>query len=568
MRRLAPVLLLVFAAVLSGCLSFRQGFGSIFVTTVPKQASIWLDGADTGLKAPAVVQNVWSGRHKVEVRFPGMEPAAAGVVVRRGEQAAVSLVLYPKGAAPNDPASAAVHGFVLQGRAGSPVPGATVRAYLSGTSTQVAATTTDDEGAYGLSLPPGVYDIVATKSGHAAAKRQAIEVGAGDAAIADLIARKILDESKSAVPPTLSVEYVDGGQRVPFPPGFVVTGATQVVVTVDAVYPVDLVSLRIGNRDLNADLQWVDQHIVAFNPGAVSADNIPIAALGETEMIIDAYDFQGNWVEIAIPFVRAGGGPAGVPGPVTGLNLVAITYGTDMQFFSAGELWPLEGIVAGINPLVSAKDDTSVYVVLRWDPEPMAQAYEIERAWGPAGPWHRVARVGAQIFPGGQDNPYIDASFDLRPGLEAFYRMRAIGHDGTPGPWSEIASVTPLGRFEVRLLEPAGGATNVSLSPVFRWEYNDIGADTYTFKGILIPLTQGDLDLVTWRFSVDDTTEVPFNFDGAAVEPLRPAKMYRWGIYQADAYKTYSGNSRARAVAGRNNGSVDGFLVFTTGIGF
>lgn len=53
--RSAPLLVVVLALLLSGCLGSTGGFGDISVTSDPAGARIFLDGEDTGLTTPAVL---------------------------------------------------------------------------------------------------------------------------------------------------------------------------------------------------------------------------------------------------------------------------------------------------------------------------------------------------------------------------------------------------------------------------------------------------------------------------------------------------------------------------------
>lgn len=58
--RSAPLLVVVLALLLSGCLGSTGGFGDISVTSDPAGARIFLDGEDTGLTTPAVLEQLES----------------------------------------------------------------------------------------------------------------------------------------------------------------------------------------------------------------------------------------------------------------------------------------------------------------------------------------------------------------------------------------------------------------------------------------------------------------------------------------------------------------------------
>lgn len=576
MRRFAPLMLLLLATVLSGCLPFMSsGYGSISVSSVPEQASVWLDGKETNEKTPVVLDHVRVGRRKVEVRFPGMDPASADVVVRRSQQANLTLTLHPKGTSPRASDEASVYGTVLENRGGSPVEGATVRAYTFGTSKVVATTTTDDEGAYGFNLPPGTYDIVVTKSEHAEAKRQALTVNVGDDERVDIILKPLFDQSKSAVAPSLSVTYDRGdGVYVPFEPGTVISNPTPVRVKIDAVHPVEMARAWVGHWNVNPPIRLYNQSNLEFDLGD-EYGGIPFEVIGETELIVDAYDIQGNWVELRIPFVVR---KASVPTPqprVTGVDLTAVTYGADLGLFRTARAAAYQQLGLSGNPdtlrldkgtvidMASLRQDVTTYVIVRWNPVASAHGYEIQRAWSEAGPWRQIGRVSALFF-GGTDYPYLDMSADLQPGLKVFYRIRAVGPSGELGEWSTPVSVTPLERFEVRLVEPKDGAVGVSLNPTFRWEYDDVGAEDYLFTGGVLGVTVDVRDF-TWIFEDLNVTEAPFNYNGTAIELLKPAKTYSWSIIEAEARSTYGLNSRAIAFSGQDIGAVNGVFNFTTG---
>src|SRR5690606_7023683 len=198
-----PVLLLVVLAfLLAGCFGVSPGVGRIAVTSEPDGAKIFLDGKDTGQVTPATLSNVPVGTHQIQLELAGYEPETRSATVQRNATVAISVTLKPLAQQPPgedpgdpgeepdpqqppgedpgdpgeepDPSHARVYGFVTASTGGQRVPGATVTAYVSGTSEAVASTATDESGAYVLYLPAGTYDIVADKPGHAQAKRQAL----------------------------------------------------------------------------------------------------------------------------------------------------------------------------------------------------------------------------------------------------------------------------------------------------------------------------------------------------------------------------------------------------------
>lgn len=403
--------------------------------------------------------------------------------------------------------------------------------------------------------------------------KETVDIGSTEKA--DIIIRKLFNHAEQAVAPSLSVFYDlrSDGTFVPFEPGTVIEGETPFLLEVDARNPIDVVQVWIGHRDLNdKDYSSGDKTRYEFLIDPQSFEE----GVGETELIIDAYDIQGNWVEMRIPFFVHASGPAGPPPPrVTNVNLMAVTYGADIGLFRQQRASAFEqlGMVGDPDTVIhhdgtvidiaSLRQDATLYVVVKWQATPSANGYEIQRAWSATGPWQTIARVPSLRF-GGEDNPYVDTSADLYPGRETFYRLRAVGPNGELGEWSTPVSVTPLRRFQVRLLEPAHRATGVSLNPVFRWEYDDVGAQDYIFTGMVLAATLAQ-PFYTWVFEDLNITEAPFNYNGTATEPLKPAKSYSWNIFEAEARAYYGRNSQAVAVSGENVGAVNGEFIFTTG---
>jgi len=67
--------------------------GSIAVTSTPAGAAVWLDGADTGLVAPTVLDDVQVGDHVVTLKLDDYADASTTVTVQSGETATVDLAL-------------------------------------------------------------------------------------------------------------------------------------------------------------------------------------------------------------------------------------------------------------------------------------------------------------------------------------------------------------------------------------------------------------------------------------------------------------------------------------------
>lgn len=583
--RSAPLLVVVLALLLSGCLGSTGGFGDISVTSDPAGARIFLDGEDTGLTTPAVLEQVRTGRHDVTVELDGYVPQSQSVVVSRSQTAAMSFNL-DEAVVPIDPSHARVSGYVSENVGGRRLPGAMVTAFEAGTHIAVASAFTDDQGFYMLYMPEGTYDIVSDKAGHAQAKRQSLTLDTAERTTVHLIAKKLDDPAKSAVAPTIHV-LVEGlddqGQpvRAPFEAGTVVSQGLSMVVTavVEAEHDVYRTQIWIGHRDLSTDWQG---GLLTTETTFVLWDLFD--APGDTELVVAAYDWQNNWTEVRIPFTYEVSEPAASLHPVDVVDLTAFTYGHDLSLYRARQADIYEQLgISGDPDLYELSDgtvidltrldkDVTMYVVVRWSEVDGAVGYEIERAFHRDGPWERIARVG-DFFA----QPYFDFGPELAPGKTVYYRVRGVGPNDEKGGWSSPTWVIPLDRFEISLTEPADDATNVSLTPTFRWTHTDVGADEYTFDIFVSGVTGvpgGESDYYAWYHEgLVNQTEALYNFDGAG-EALLPGKSYQWNVVEGAAYSFYRLNSMAVAFAWTGpaedngySGAANGDFVFTTTIG-
>lgn len=600
MKRLAPVLLVVLAVLLAGCFGPPQtGLGTLVVESNPPGATVLLNGEDTGHRTPATLEKVRAGTHTVTVRLDGLEPQTERVSVRRGQTTVVQF-FFETEVPPAQPDQAVVTGMVSENLGGRNVPGATVTAYEAGTDTAVKNTITDAQGRYVLTLPAGTYDIVVDKPGHAQGKRQSLTVDEGDVVTANLIAKEFRDPSAGEpLAPTIHVFIEDeGGGRVPFEAGMFVPFAdlTVGVVEVDAAFDMYRIQVRIGHRDYAADYQaGILRPSLVFGLGdLLPGYDLTFDAPGDTSLIVTAYDYHNNWTELVIPFAYevAQPGPGVEPvelGEVRGLEVHAVTYGTDLGLYQREREWlyasfglpgdpSIQDLGDGLYVDLSRLDkDVTMYVALWWNPVYYEQddetyeapGYEIQRSFAAPGRWESIAKVG-NLF--GQ--PYLDMSPELRPGQRVYYRVRAIGPHGEPGPWSEPVYTIPLDRLEVNLVSPAHNATNVPLQPTLKWTHTDVGADVYVFHGFVAGVTgvpDGEFGFYAWYFEdLVNQTEVLYNFDGTGV-PLRPATVYQWNVVDVMASAVYGPRSSAVAFAGSGlaeengyGGAANGEFIFMT----
>lgn len=582
MKRSPVLVFVVLALLLTGCLSGTGGFGNISVTSDPPGARVFLDGKDTGLKTPAVLERVSVGRHEITVELAGYKSQTRAVTVSRSSTVTVSFSLT-QDAPPVDPTAARVSGYVSENNGGRRLPGATVTAYEAVTGVAVASTVTDPHGAYELYIPAGTYDIIAGKAGHAQGKRQSLAVGPAERARADLIAKRLRDPSKGASAPTIHVYLEEVGEdggivRAPFEPGTVIPQGALVfgVIEVEADYDVYSTQVWIGHRGYDEDFvgEILENETSFFLWDLFDAP-------GDTELVVAAYDWQENWTEVRIPFTYDIGEPSVFLHPVDFVGLAAVTFGHDLGFYRVrrADIYEQLGIPGQLDLLqlpnghfidVSRLDkDVTMFVEITWSDVFGAAGYEIERAYHQDGPWERIAKVGSWY-----GTSYIDLSPELAPGVPFHYRVRAVGPNDEKGGWSSPVWVTPLDRFAILLVDPADDATNVSLTPTFRWRYDDIGADEYIYDIFVAGVTGvpgGESDYFAWYYEgLVNETEVEYNFDGTGLD-LAPGKTYQWNIIEGQAVAYYRPNSVALAFpwTGLDDyaGAANGEFVFTTVFG-
>jgi hypothetical protein len=85
------VLILLFAAM-SAPVRAASGHGSVFVTTLPPGATVWLDGTYMG-ETPLYVDGLDGGRHSMTLTRAGWQPQSTGIEVTVGRVTTVSAVL-------------------------------------------------------------------------------------------------------------------------------------------------------------------------------------------------------------------------------------------------------------------------------------------------------------------------------------------------------------------------------------------------------------------------------------------------------------------------------------------
>ena len=99
-------------AAIAACAVFLGAVptGSLYVTTLPGQADVWIDGTYVG-RTPLVVDALAGGHHSIGIAKAGWSPQQIDVSVVAGQTSFSSLKLLPaKGAVPASGGTIALHG--------------------------------------------------------------------------------------------------------------------------------------------------------------------------------------------------------------------------------------------------------------------------------------------------------------------------------------------------------------------------------------------------------------------------------------------------------------------------
>jgi hypothetical protein len=448
-------------------------------------------------------------------------------------------------------ATTGLFGCVTNTRGGPAVSGATISA-----SGATASATTNAQGAYTLSLNPGIYDIVAAKSGMATSKFQGVAVLAGQSTTANLVMFPVFDPTKPVAAPTLSVAGLISGQPV--------VGTITFTVTVTAANAVRRIDARVNDLDL------LPLSRVADSPTATFTLNSTVLSNGPGFVDLVAYDLNNNAVETVTRFNVNNPVSGTPPATPTMLNLVAVTTGQSLGLFRAQRAAAFSSLgipgdpnavpVAGhtIN-LLAAPSNATLFVEVSWSSGSGATGYKVFRSFSPGGPFIEIAQVAQSLNP-----VYDDADPALAPGVSVSYQVSAFNAGGE-SPRTSVVSVTPLAVFNVNLVDPANNATGVVFTrPTFTWTPTAL-IGTHQFYDISINgVTDSFPTWMTVRGAFQDTTST--SYPGT----LTPNKVFMWDIWQAQGQTVYGPNSAALALAngggilGRPSGSLNGPFKFTT----
>lgn len=429
-----------------------------------------------------------------------------------------------------------IEGFVVDHRAGEPVQGAVVMAYPEGGDVPLytvgseyygAVAITGPDGRYRLTVPEGIYTVRAEKDGHAVSVVHGVVVGS--TAKLDIILKPVFNPDWPLEPPEVTLTGVEEGGVYSGPISF----------RVDAQGPNDIMFIYValgktpGARFLTAPRQV---YVSTYTTGDQTIDPADFGVEGETTFQVVVYDVNGNRTHLIRNIrVDVAIGPDTL-NPPGALDVLAVTLGKKVAFMNA----PITvSTGAGELQIQAAPDGASLYVELSWDASPDDPAnvtgYRVYRRLAGEAEYTLIATVPAD---GSPSYTFRDCSPALEAGVETSYQVRA--YKGTTESAAIEASTTPLGAWDVDLLEPADGATDVSLTPTFRWQPTvRVGADQY-YVLVLWDLALGAGNLLISEFL--NETEAPWTdvgIPGSPYERLQPHRVYQWYIGEAVAYDDF-----------------------------
>ena len=442
-----------------------------------------------------------------------------------------------------------IEGFVVDHGAGEPVRGAVVMAYPEGGDIPLytvgsdyygPVAITDADGYYRLTVPEGVYTVRAEKDGHAVSVSHGIVVGS--TAKLDIILKPVFNPDWSLEPPEVTLTGVDEGGVYSGPIDF----------RVDAQGPNDiaLIYVALGKTPGSGWLTGTRQiYSSTYTTGDVTIDPADFGVEGETTFEVVVYDVNGNRTHLVRNIqVDVASGPATLDPPAA-MSILAVTLGKKVEFYNEGFTVPSG---AGELQIQAAPAGGNLYVELTWDASPDdavvggtgITGYRIyrrlagETEYTPIG---TVAQFDAVYDPDTGDFLYYlfrDSSPALQEGVMAGYRIRA--YKGTTESDPVEDATTPLGSWDVRLLEPADGATGVSLTPTFRWQpTNLVGNDQY-YLWVLWDLAQGLAGYYLYEDKLNETEHAFTGIPGTPFERLQPHRVYQWYIGLAVAYDDFA----------------------------
>ncbi|WP_456410885.1 carboxypeptidase regulatory-like domain-containing protein [Oceanithermus sp.] len=378
-----------------------------------------------------------------------------------------------------------ISGYVVDMKAGEPVPGVTVTIVENGLTA-----TTNDEGYYSIDTLRGRYTLTFTKDGYATSQVKGL-LTLEEKTLYSTILRPVFDPNGTLEPPELNLEIPEW-----FEPGDEVTVKVSGQVADPEANGFQFLDVALGQQGgssgyLNGfvrhervfDFDGSEREITLSTTGY--SDYVPVYAV--------AYDVNGNRTEVIGYIYRQPDDAAAAPAAPTGLVAQATTFG-DVAVFGTLSIPGMTGSAivealkaqdvnrlaelaqafeqaggGAVTPQSSSLEKAITWVDLGWTYDPNAdapEAFEIFRKNGENGEFYRIGRIAADdalLDPDTGTYAFRDATPGAIPGVLLTYRVEAV--NGKQRAASNEFSLTPLGPFYVEAVTPADNSTDVSVSP-------------------------------------------------------------------------------------------------------
>lgn len=447
------------------------------------------------------------------------------------------------------PSTGVIEGYVTNHLSGEPVAEATVKAWpMDEAAPRYGVisdyygpmTTTDADGYYRLVVPEGMYVVEVRKEGHATSRVEGVKVAS--TARVDIVQKPVFNPGWSLEPPKVTVEGVTEGMTIsgPITVRIEATGDNDIQLIYAALGKMPGASWLTAPREVSSG---------TYSTGSFTLDPAKYGVSGETTFEVVVYDQNDNRTHVICRVcVEPAATPATVAPPtfVAGTPLArAVTLSKQVAFMSLSP--------EAVEPQ-AAPPGANIYTELRWaksTDDPGITGYRIYRKLAGEPEFKLLYTVAAT---GSSTYTYRDAKPDLQVGVMVTYRVTA--YKGEAESSYIEASTTPLPPWDVRLLEPAPGATGVSLTPTFRWAPTQVVGSVQRYRLWLWDATHG------WGWALIspyliNVTECPWSglyvYPGYSTgttpwERLQPHRAYEWYLDYAvafDAYPTWTAASVA-----------------------
>ena len=424
-------------------------------------------------------------------------------------------------------------------------------------------------------------EVILEKYGYALSGVKGLKFKDGEEVIYEVVQMKtnLNPDPSTQELPEVEIEFYEEDGETPLDANNV-TGDIYVHVTVDSENHVKYIYAAVGKIP---GAEFFGERLLVLNSQEASGVISTAGFEGETEVHVVVYDYNDNRVDYVyyvnvnregsttlekyVPLKRSDFGYT---------NLDAYTRLRKIAFYApplSKKMKKLEKLGKEVKPL-AAPENSNLWVDVWWidynsavslgliDPtqyeEP--EAYLIYRSFDGMS-WEKIGVVREDSS---VNYLYRDSSPLLEPGKRVWYRVTSWYPDGESNA-AELGSVVPLDSFNVILVEPEDGETNVSRDPVFVWmpdkELSSPEGDvTYEYAIWVYDLVLSEMHLVPYDpntlfkhfYSVGkETMSVKFSdyiwiFYDPSYDPdywyiypydkLEPNKTYEWGMDLAVAY--------------------------------